>query len=62
MTLYEKILILYPELKSKDFFPGIGTIVLQDDSDGKGPYILSWNHPTFPAPTADQLDTLEANP
>ena len=49
MTLYEQIINLYPELISDDF--GInGTIFLQDDSDGNGPYIKEWNHPTLSKP------------
>ena len=60
MTLYEKIIFIYPELTSSDF--GImfgGTIQLQDDSDGKGDYIKVWNHPTLARPTQEQLDSLE---
>jgi len=54
MSLYEKIIALYPELKFNDFFP-IGTILLQNDSDGKGDYIAKWDHPTLPKPTEEQL-------
>jgi hypothetical protein len=54
MTLYEKIKTLHPELTDDDF--GIrGTIVLQNDSDGKGDYIAKWEHPTLPLPTEEQL-------
>jgi hypothetical protein len=52
MTLYEKIMAIYPELKQEDF---LNTIRLQNDSDGKGDYIASWEHPDFPKPTDDQL-------
>ena len=52
MTLYEKIMALYPELKQEDFLTGI---TLQNDSDGKGDYIAEWNHPTLPRPTEEQL-------
>ena len=38
MNLYEKIKQLKPELTDADFAPE-GTIVLQNDSDGKGDYI-----------------------
>jgi hypothetical protein len=31
-------------------------IILQNDSDGKGDYIASWNHPTLTRPTQIQLD------
>jgi hypothetical protein len=52
MTLYEKIMALYPELTQQDF---ITFIRLQNDSDGKGDYIAAWNHPTLPRPTEEQL-------
>ena len=54
MTLYEKILKIYPELANFDFASGV--ITLQNDSDGKGDYIKSWQHPTLPQPTQEQLD------
>jgi hypothetical protein len=54
MTLLKKIISIYPELTNVDFFP-IGTITLQNDSDGKGDYIKEWNHPTLPRPTEEQL-------
>ena len=56
MILYEKILALRPNLTSEDFSPTNGTIVLQNDSDGKGDYIKSWNHPTETQPTQEELD------
>ncbi len=50
MTLLEKILDRYPELaNSMELFVD-GTIVLQDDSDGNGPYIGKWVHPTLVEP------------
>ena len=52
MTLYEKVMALYPELTTQDF---ITTIRLQNDSDGKGDYITAWEHPTFAKPTEEQL-------
>ena len=52
MTLYEKIIALYPSLTSKDF---VTAIILQNDSDGKGDYIKEWNHPTLVEPTKEQL-------
>lgn len=51
MSLYEKIMALYPELKQDDF---VTTIRLQNDSDGNGDYIKEWNH-TLPKPTDEQL-------
>ena len=52
MTLYEKIMALYPELKPQDF---LFTICLQNDSDGKGDYIAKWEHPTLARPTDEEL-------
>ena len=54
MTLYEKIKQIYPSLTDADFAPE-GTIMLQNDSDGKGDYIAKWNHHTLPKPTEEQL-------
>ena len=56
MTLYEKIKQLKPELTDADFAPTTGTIVLQNDSDGKGDYIKEWNHPTVTQPTNAELN------
>ena len=56
MTLYDKILAVRPNLTAEDFMPnGNGTIVLQNDSDGKGDYIKEWNHPTETKLTAEEL-------
>lgn len=52
MTLFEKIMALYPELQQQDFMT---VIRLQNDSDGKGDYIAKWDHPTLPRPTEEQL-------
>ena len=51
MTLFEKIIALYPELADFDFARGIITL----QNDGKGDYIAVWNHPTLAKPTAEQL-------
>ena len=51
MTLYEKIIALYPSLTDKDFTT---VITLQNDSDGKGDYIAKWEH-TLPKPTDEEL-------
>jgi hypothetical protein len=53
MTLYEKIISIYPELTDRDF---LTVITLQNDSDGRGDYIAAWNHPTLPRPTEEQLN------
>ena len=58
MTLYEKIISIYSALTIDDFFPGKGTIIIQNDSDGRGDYIALWNHPTLSKPTQEQLDAI----
>lgn len=55
MTLYDKIKSIYSELTDVDFSPFGGTILLQNDSDGKGDYIAKWEHPTLARPTEQQL-------
>jgi hypothetical protein len=57
MTLYDKIIAIYPTLVTQDF---LTVIRLQNDSDGRGDYIAAWNHPTLPRPTQEQLDAVEA--
>jgi len=59
MTLYEKIISIYPQLTDADFYPIRGVITLQNDSDGNGDYIKSWNHPTLTQPTQEQLDAIQ---
>ena len=56
MTLYEKIISIYPELEEKNFET---VIHLQNDSDGNGDYIAKWEHPTLTQPTQAQLDAAE---
>ena len=55
MTLYDKIIKLYPSLTQQDFSPFGGTITLQNDSDGRGDYIAKWEHPTLAKPTDEEL-------
>lgn len=43
MELWEQIIAAYPDIKPTDSFIDLG-IVLQDDSDGKGPYIAKWEY------------------
>ena len=57
MTLYEKIISLYPELVERDFRT---VITLQNDSDGRGDYIKEWNHPTLAQPTQEDLDGISS--
>ena len=55
-TLISKIKTIYASLTDNDFSPE-GTIALQNDSDGKGDYIKSWDHPSLSKPTTEQLDS-----
>jgi hypothetical protein len=55
-TLYDRIKSIYPQLTDNDF---LTTIRLQNDSDGKGDYIKSWNHSTLTRPTEAQLEAAE---
>jgi hypothetical protein len=57
MTLFDKIMAIYPDLTVQDF---ITVIQLQNDSDGRGDYIAEWGHPTLARPTDEQLAALEA--
>jgi len=59
MNLIQKILQIHNTLTADDFSPIGGTIMLQNDSDGKGDYIKEWNHPTLAKPTQEQLDAIE---
>jgi hypothetical protein len=52
MTLYDKLIKIYPELTDRDFMT---VIYLQNDSDGRGDYIAKWEHPTLARPTEEQL-------
>ena len=58
MTLYEKIISIYPALATYDI--AMGAITLQNDSDGQGDYIALWNHPTLAQPTKEQLDAINS--
>ena len=51
---------LYCEANSKtaDFGQG-GNVLLQDDSDGKGPYVKSWSVDGLDKPTDEQLASYE---
>jgi hypothetical protein len=52
MTLYDKIIQIYPNLTQEDFSPK-GTINLCNDGDGD--YIAKWEHPTLAKPTDEEL-------
>jgi len=55
MDLQAKIKQIYPQLTDEDFRPVVGTIRVQNDSDGKGDYIAKWEHPTLAKPTDEEL-------
>ena len=52
--LYDQIIAIYPSLTSLDFSMQ-GTIILQNDNNGKGDYIKSWTN-SNPQPTTEQLN------
>tara|TARA_B100000131_G_scaffold317751_1_gene360343 strand:- start:44 stop:241 length:198 start_codon:yes stop_codon:yes gene_type:complete len=55
-TLVERLKKLEPSLTDRDFSPTVdGTIILQDNADGKGSYIKSWNHPSITRPTDNAI-------
>lgn len=57
LSLYNKIMIIYPDLTVDDFrLDRKGFIILRDD--GEGAYIYSWTHPIYPRPTQEQLDAI----
>ncbi len=58
MTLYEKIISLYPELVNFNFADGV--ITLQNDLNEKGDYIAKWEHPILAKPTDEQLASFDA--
>jgi hypothetical protein len=41
MSIYDEIIAVYPDLTYKDFTTHI---ILQDDSDGLGSYIVKWEY------------------
>jgi hypothetical protein len=61
VDLYKKILSHYSTLNVK-FFSMPEYVILQDDHDGNGAYIASWNHPTLSEPTQAELDAVTAEP
>ena len=61
MTLYEKIIAIYPQLVSVDSSDDtFRTVIrLQNDTGHEGDdYIAVWNHPTLAQPTQEQLDAV----
>lgn len=47
MTVYEKTKSVYPDLTDNVFAV---FVLLQNDGDGRGDYIVAWTHPTLPKP------------
>jgi len=54
-TLHLRIKKIYSSLTDEDFWPKSGTIILKDDSDGKGAYISTWTHSSLSQPTEEQI-------
>lgn len=54
MSLYDDLIAILPKLSIKDFAAESGTILLQDDSDGAGPYIAKWEY-ELPIPDGFKL-------
>jgi hypothetical protein len=54
MSLWEKIIVLYPEIEFDTKVIVNKCVLIQNDSDGRGDYIAEWNH-TLPRPTDEQL-------
>jgi hypothetical protein len=52
MTLVEKIKSVRPSVTDADF---IDNIIVQNNSDGNGDFIASWNHPSETQPTNEEL-------
>ena len=50
MTLYEKIIAIYPQITDQEMVEYI-----RFRNDGEGEYITKWEHPTLPRPTDEQL-------
>jgi hypothetical protein len=43
MSLFDELVVIYPELTNADFDPESGSITLKDDGDGIG-YIAKWDY------------------
>ena len=52
---------LYLEANSKTWKEEKNNIILQNDSDGKGDYIASWNVSGLDKPTDSQLDSYDSD-
>ena len=56
MTLYDKIISIYPQLTINDFQSMNLSAHIALQNDGEGDYIKVWTHPTLTRPTQTQLD------
>ena len=61
MSLYDKIISIYPELSgitvdNLDGFDWVNQDYIELKNDGNGDYIAKWEHPTLAQPTQEQLD------
>lgn len=54
MSLYHKIIAIYPELENTNAFTYDETIILRNDSDGFGEYVQTWNY-SKPVPNGIKL-------
>jgi hypothetical protein len=54
MSLFDELIKTLPELTLQDFAAESGTILLQDNSDGAGPYIAKWEY-ELPIPDGYKL-------
>jgi hypothetical protein len=54
-SLYEKIITLYPEIKTED--NRLDGVTLRNDGDGD--YIETWNNTEFSEPSKEDLDSIE---
>lgn len=50
MSLYEKVIKIYPQITDNEMVQFI-----RFQNDGNGEYIAKWEHPTLPRPTDEQL-------
>ena len=61
MAILKTKVELYLEANSKTWDAEQNNIILQNDSDGNGDYIKSWNVSGLTEPTAEQLAAQEAS-
>lgn len=57
MDVLNEVMKACPNLSIEDFRR---YVTLRDDSDGRGPYIERWDHPTILRPSIPGVDELSA--